>query len=156
MPNHSADAILAGQCFHWFGLDQKAVDEIHRVLKPGGSLGIIWNLANRSVSWIKNIEEMLDPKYVPMNIPRTNLDEVMFTTLRSHGGFGNEGKDFSTYRHSMKYDLKGILDRYKTYTVISATPENEKQQLLQVIENEMKTNRDSKHNEISPLNSSWK
>ena len=125
-------------------MDQKALDEIHRVLKPKGTLGITWNLADRSVSWINNIEKMLDPKYEPMNIPRFNLDETMFTALRGHQGFGNEGKDLSSYGYSRNYDFNGIMGMYKTYTVISAAPEKEKQQLLLSIEQELKTNPDVK------------
>src|SRR5437764_6215788 len=38
----SADAVVAGQAFHWFET-ALALEEIHRVLRPGGGLGLIWN-----------------------------------------------------------------------------------------------------------------
>lgn len=38
----SVDAVVAAQAFHWFAT-AKALDEIHRVLRPGGGLGLIWN-----------------------------------------------------------------------------------------------------------------
>ena len=91
---------------------------------------------------------MLDPKYEAMKIPRINLDEVMFTALRNHRGFGNEGKDLSSYRYSMNYDLNGIVDRYKAYTAVSAAPEKEKRQMLLAIEQELKTNPDAKDKEM--------
>src|SRR5436309_141476 len=41
LPNHSVDAVVVGQAFHWFdGI--RAVSEIRRVLKPGGGIGLIW------------------------------------------------------------------------------------------------------------------
>jgi len=41
--NAAVDAITVGQAFHWFRLNT-ALPELHRVLRPGGALGLIWNL----------------------------------------------------------------------------------------------------------------
>jgi SAM-dependent methyltransferase len=38
----AADAVLVAQAFHWFANDA-ALAEIHRVLRPGGRLGLVWN-----------------------------------------------------------------------------------------------------------------
>ncbi|KAH6682320.1 methyltransferase [Plectosphaerella plurivora] len=38
-----ADAVVAGQAFHWFAT-REALAEIARVLKPQGVLGVIWNV----------------------------------------------------------------------------------------------------------------
>ncbi len=42
LEDDSVDAVTAGQAFHWFRHDE-AVAEIHRVLRPGGRLALIWN-----------------------------------------------------------------------------------------------------------------
>jgi SAM-dependent methyltransferase len=39
----SVDSITVGQAFHWFRLET-ALPELHRVLRPGGELALIWNL----------------------------------------------------------------------------------------------------------------
>ncbi|KAL8713478.1 MAG: hypothetical protein Q9220_002340 [cf. Caloplaca sp. 1 TL-2023] len=48
----SADAVIAAQAFHWFATDE-ALEEIYRVLIPGGNLGMIWNVEdyNAPMSW---------------------------------------------------------------------------------------------------------
>src|ERR671926_264320 len=38
----SIDAVLVAQAFHWFDHDT-AIPEIHRVLRPGAGLGLIFN-----------------------------------------------------------------------------------------------------------------
>jgi ubiquinone/menaquinone biosynthesis C-methylase UbiE len=42
LPDACADGVAVGQAFHWFDGD-RALAEIHRVLRVGGGLGLIWN-----------------------------------------------------------------------------------------------------------------
>src|ERR1700677_165651 len=46
--DESVDAVVCAQSFHWFATPQ-ALQEIHRVLKSGGALGLVWNLRDDSV-----------------------------------------------------------------------------------------------------------
>lgn len=47
-----ADGCIVAQAFHWFAREESLM-EIHRVLKPGAKLGLIWNAEeyNRPESW---------------------------------------------------------------------------------------------------------
>jgi SAM-dependent methyltransferase len=54
----SADAVLAAQAFHWFD-PAPALDEIHRVLRPGGVLGLLWNLRDDGVAWVGRLAEAM-------------------------------------------------------------------------------------------------
>jgi ubiquinone/menaquinone biosynthesis C-methylase UbiE len=47
----SIDAITVAQAFHWFDASA-ALHEFHRVLRPGGRVGLIRNARDRSVSWV--------------------------------------------------------------------------------------------------------
>ncbi|MGH7641274.1 MAG: class I SAM-dependent methyltransferase [Candidatus Dormibacteria bacterium] len=54
------DAATAGQAFHWFS-DPDSLKEIHRVLRPRGWLGLIWNVRDvRSPLW-RAINELVEP-----------------------------------------------------------------------------------------------
>lgn len=60
LPDASLDAIVCAQAFHWFATPA-ALAEIHRVLKPGGRLGLVWNVRDMSVPWVVAIDELLQP-----------------------------------------------------------------------------------------------
>jgi SAM-dependent methyltransferase len=42
LPDASVDAAFAGQAFHWFDRE-RAVPELHRVIRSGGGLALLWN-----------------------------------------------------------------------------------------------------------------
>jgi len=54
LPAESVDAVFAGQAFHWFPRPESE-DEIARVLRPGGVLGLLWNLPDREVEWVPKL-----------------------------------------------------------------------------------------------------
>jgi SAM-dependent methyltransferase len=59
LPDASIDAVAVGQAFHWFDGDA-ALPEIHRVLRPGGRLGLIWNVKDESVDWIEKLGGIME------------------------------------------------------------------------------------------------
>lgn len=60
LEDESMDAVTVGQAFHWFDGDA-ALAEIHRVLRPGKRLGLIWNVKDESVDWVRLLAEIIDP-----------------------------------------------------------------------------------------------
>jgi ubiquinone/menaquinone biosynthesis C-methylase UbiE len=56
----SVDAVVCAQAFHWFATPE-ALHEIHRVLKPGGAFGLIWNVRDESVPWVAALTRIMKP-----------------------------------------------------------------------------------------------
>jgi SAM-dependent methyltransferase len=55
----SVDVVAAGQAFHWFDAD-RAWPEIARVLRPGGSLALVWNSGDMRVPWVRKVLTLVD------------------------------------------------------------------------------------------------
>lgn len=50
LPDASVDAVLVATAWHWFPFEE-AVAEVRRVLRPGGWLGLVWNLVTPREQW---------------------------------------------------------------------------------------------------------
>lgn len=54
----SVDAVVVGQAWHWFDA-AAASAEIARVLRPGGRLGLIWNVRDETVDWVVDLTRVI-------------------------------------------------------------------------------------------------
>jgi SAM-dependent methyltransferase len=60
LPAASADAVAVGQAWHWFD-PPRAAAELARVLRPGGTLALLWNVRDTEAGagWVAAVEEIL-------------------------------------------------------------------------------------------------
>jgi SAM-dependent methyltransferase len=69
----SADAVVAGQAYHWFD-PPRALPEIARVLRPGGVLGLVWNTRDDENPWMRRLSELMGSESW-RNRPGNTVDE---------------------------------------------------------------------------------
>lgn len=80
---NAAGIVLAAQAFHWFDA-APALDEIARVLQPGGELLTVWNVKDESVAWVAEYVRIVDrdagdtPRYRTMNWRRAIESDTRF------------------------------------------------------------------------------
>jgi ubiquinone/menaquinone biosynthesis C-methylase UbiE len=58
LPDQSVDVITVAQAWHWVDVE-RATAEAARVLKPGGTLGLIWNRRDERVPWVKRLSQVM-------------------------------------------------------------------------------------------------
>jgi len=56
----SVDVLVCAQSFHWFA-SSAAVAEIHRILKPGGRFGLVWNVRDERTDWVAELTKIVTP-----------------------------------------------------------------------------------------------
>lgn len=60
LPDGSVDAVTFGQAWHWVD-PALASPEAARVLTPGGVLGLVWNLRDDAVPWVRELSAVMRP-----------------------------------------------------------------------------------------------
>ncbi len=58
LPDASVDAVTVAQAWHWVD-EALAVPEIARVLRPGGTLGLVWNVRDERVDWVHKLGDII-------------------------------------------------------------------------------------------------
>ncbi|MGN6695281.1 MAG: class I SAM-dependent methyltransferase [Aquihabitans sp.] len=58
LPDRTVDALTVAQAFHWFD-PAVALAEIARVLRPGGSLGIVFNERDTREPWVADLSRLI-------------------------------------------------------------------------------------------------
>jgi SAM-dependent methyltransferase len=60
LADSSADAVTVAQAFHWFD-GSKALVEIHRILRPGGRLALVWNIRDLDDPTQRAVDDLFAP-----------------------------------------------------------------------------------------------
>lgn len=69
----SIDCVVVGTAFHWFD-GERALNEIARVLKPRGRLGLIWNIFDNHAAWVQEVRALLEREMPEQNRTHDSLE----------------------------------------------------------------------------------
>lgn len=58
LPDASVDAAVLGQAWHWVE-PIAASTELGRVIRPGGVLGLIWNIRDERADWVRRLTDIM-------------------------------------------------------------------------------------------------
>ena len=124
LPDAFADAVVAAQSFHWFR-PRPTLREVARVLRPGGGLGLVWNLRDESVGWSHRLTQLLD-RY-GWWIPRARNRRWKPAFERPDCPFGPLGS--RVFPHVQRAPRATFIDRILSVSVIAVLPPAEQRRV---------------------------
>jgi SAM-dependent methyltransferase len=120
----AVDAVTVGQGFHWFRGDE-ALAEIHRVLRPGGGLGLVWNVRDTSVPWVARLTEIMEPHRGDAPAYRSGAWREAFARTTLFGPLGH-----AEIRHVHRLPPEGVVARVASVSFVAALPAPELEGVL--------------------------
>ena len=117
----SVDVVVCAQAFHWFA-NQATLSEIHRVLRPGGRLGLIWNVRDETVDWVAAITGIITPyegdapRHYTGRWRQPFEGQHLFTPLQ---------RTMFAHSHVGGFD-QVVIDRFMSVSFIAALPDEKK------------------------------
>jgi SAM-dependent methyltransferase len=122
--DNTIDVSVCAQAFHWFA-NATALNEMRRVLKPSGILGLIWNVRDASVDWVNGLTKLIAP--YEGDAPR--YDHGEWRALFPAEGFTPLVERRMPHGHTGSPE-QVIVDRIASISFIAALEDAERQRLL--------------------------
>jgi len=127
LPDGYADVITAAQAFHWFD-GEAALWELHRVLRPRGRLGLIWNVRDESVPWVGELMELIrlykgrTPAYASGAWKKAFEHQPLFAFL-----------SYEQVKHAQSCSISDVVDHFASISYVAALEASERNGLLEKI-----------------------
>jgi ubiquinone/menaquinone biosynthesis C-methylase UbiE len=124
LPDGSVDVVTVAQAFHWFDAPP-ALDEIARVLKPGGGLAILWNERDEATPWVAEMSRII--RWHERTVSR--YQHVAWADVIAQAGrFTPLQEQTVPWAQEMTRDL--LAARVRSISYIAAMPEPERERLV--------------------------
>jgi SAM-dependent methyltransferase len=120
----SADAVAVAQAFHWFDGDA-ALAEIHRVLRPGCALALVWNRRRMDDPVNQAIEELLAPWRGHTSALHAGDWHRAFEDTELFGPLGE-----CVFPNDQSLNADGLADRIASVNFVAALDEKERTKVV--------------------------
>jgi SAM-dependent methyltransferase len=122
LADRSADAVVAGQASHWFEITH-FLDEALRVLRPGGTVGLLRNVQDDRVEWVAELAELTEQGALASVEVETPFSDERF-----------EPGELLEVSHAQQMNLSLLLDRVASSSRTIVQPAEQRAALLARVE----------------------
>jgi SAM-dependent methyltransferase len=134
LPAATVDAVVAAQAFHWFDAPT-ALAEIHRVLRPGGGIALIWNRRGLGDPVQALLAELTDP---PERTTQPGWSLDIPSIVAATGLFGPVSSQ--SFAHAQLTNPERLLDRLRSSSYVASLPSGERRLLEQRLSDGLERN----------------
>ncbi len=120
------NAVFVAQAFHWFK-HERALSEIHRVLKPSAGLALIWNVRDDSVSWISKLNALSDSLAKENGIQK--WDEGSWQDTFEKSGLFTALQEYH-YHNAQNLSREALIERVLSISYVAILPDKSKAEFL--------------------------
>jgi SAM-dependent methyltransferase len=124
LPDGCADAVTVAQAFHWFD-GPAALAEIHRVLRPGGALALLWNRRVADDPAAAAVERLVAPYRAATPSHRHGDWRAAFERTTLFGPLEER-----VFANAQTLDADGIADRVASISFIASLPPDERERVV--------------------------
>jgi SAM-dependent methyltransferase len=125
LQDDSVDAVVAASAFHWFETE-RALEEIHRVLVPGGALATVGNGRDLADPLQGQVQAVIGP-YLP-----TAEQILSWIPVVDASPLFGPAEEFAT-TFEQWFDADGLAERIGTISYIARLPDDERARVLEQV-----------------------
>jgi len=141
----SFDVVVCASVFHWLNHDL-ALPEFHRVLRPGGRLGIVWNRRDKLTGWSADFWRITEAHRGDTPGYRSS---AWSDALEASDLFGPIEEQW--FDHVQRTDVEGLIARVASISFIETLPPAARDAVLQESRDFLATHPDTRDQTVFEL-----
>lgn len=117
----SVDAVLVAQAWHWVN-QSVALLSVARVLRPGGTLGLVWNMRDQRVPWVERLTTAMHPAESEIFFENGHIER---------GPFGEIAHE--SFEWSQQFTRDELFDLLRSRSYFITSTDEGKQRLMDAV-----------------------
>lgn len=119
--------VVVAQAFHWFD-PAEALDEIARVLAPGGTFAMLFNVRDESVGWVRELTDLIERR--SGGRPYSDQRQRSWESVVAESGRFTEAVS-QQFDNPVPSSPAGVLDRVESTSFVAVMGDEPRAALLE-------------------------